>query len=59
LVRQAAVLRPSSERFFRASGLRPGMRVLDVGCGEGDVSFLVAELVGPRGSVLGVDVDAS
>jgi SAM-dependent methyltransferase len=33
----------------------PGMRVLDVGSGPGDVSFTAARLVGPTGSVLGVD----
>ena len=57
LIRQAAILRSSSERFLRASGIGPGMRVLDVGCGAGDMSFLVADLVGPAGSALGVDVD--
>jgi SAM-dependent methyltransferase len=31
------------------------MRVLDVGCGVGDVSFLAAELIGPCGSAVGVD----
>jgi ubiquinone/menaquinone biosynthesis C-methylase UbiE len=31
------------------------MRVLDVGSGPGDVSFLVADLVGARGEVVGVD----
>ena len=31
------------------------MRVLDVGCGAGDVSFLAASLVGPDGFVFGVD----
>jgi ubiquinone/menaquinone biosynthesis C-methylase UbiE len=34
------------------------MRILDVGCGAGDVTLQAARLVGPTGSVLGVDVDA-
>jgi ubiquinone/menaquinone biosynthesis C-methylase UbiE len=44
-----------TEHALRRAGLRPGMRVLDIGCGPGDVSFVAAGLVGPRGSVLGVD----
>ncbi|GEN10652.1 Methyltransferase domain-containing protein [Myxococcus fulvus] len=52
---QAGVFRPLTERLLRAAGLRPGMRVLDVGCGVGDVSFLIAELVGPSGEVVGID----
>ena len=43
------------EHALRLAGLRPGMRVLDVGCGPGDVSFIAAGLVGSTGSVLGVD----
>jgi SAM-dependent methyltransferase len=31
------------------------MRVLDVGCGAGDVSFLLARMVGPSGAVIGID----
>jgi SAM-dependent methyltransferase len=33
------------------------MRMLDVGSGAGDVALLAAELVGPGGEVVGVDVD--
>jgi ubiquinone/menaquinone biosynthesis C-methylase UbiE len=33
------------------------MRVPDVGCGPGDVSFLLSELVGAGGSVVGVERD--
>jgi ubiquinone/menaquinone biosynthesis C-methylase UbiE len=44
-----------TEHALRLAGLRPGMRVLDIGCGPGDVSFIAARLVGPTGTVLGVD----
>jgi 2-polyprenyl-3-methyl-5-hydroxy-6-metoxy-1,4-benzoquinol methylase len=57
LIRQGAFLRPSTERVFGKAGITEGMRVLDLGCGAGDVSFLTAELVGPRGSVVGIDLD--
>ncbi len=35
--------------------IRPGMSVLDVGCGWGDMSLQVAEVVGPSGRVVGID----
>ena len=57
LIEQAEALRPLTERMLRAAGIAVGMRVLDIGCGVGDVSFLVSELVGPSGSVVGVDLD--
>jgi ubiquinone/menaquinone biosynthesis C-methylase UbiE len=34
------------------------MRVLDLGCGVGDVSLRIAKLVGPTGLVVGVDESA-
>jgi len=52
---QGTVLAPYTRKFLTDAGLQAGMRVLDVGSGSGDVSFLAAELVGPNGSVLGVD----
>jgi len=57
LIKQSAFLRPSTERVFRKAGITEGMHVLDLGCGAGDVSFLAAELVGPTGSVVGIDLD--
>jgi SAM-dependent methyltransferase len=59
LIKQAAFLRPSTERVFRKAGIVEGMRVLDLGCGVGDVSLLIAEIVGPTGSVLGIDLNPS
>jgi ubiquinone/menaquinone biosynthesis C-methylase UbiE len=41
--------------LFSRAGLARGMRVLDLGCGAGDVSFLAADFVGLSGSVIGVD----
>ena len=57
LIEQAQIMRPLTERMLHSAGARPGMHVLDVGCGVGDVSFLVSEIVGEQGSVVGVDVD--
>jgi ubiquinone/menaquinone biosynthesis C-methylase UbiE len=58
LIEQAELLRPLTERMLLGAGIRRGMHVLDVGCGAGDVSLLVSALVGPKGSVVGVDLDS-
>ena len=52
---QGAAMAPATRMIFAQAGIRPGMRVLDLGCGAGDVSFVAADLVGPGGSVVGVD----
>lgn len=59
LMRQGAVLRGFLTSAFRAAGIAPGMRVLDLGCGVGDLAILAADLVGPTGSVVGIDRDAA
>ena len=59
LIEQAEMIRPLTERMLRAAGIGAGMNVLDIGCGVGDVSFLVSELVGPEGSVVGIDLDGA
>ena len=55
LKNQGAVLRPITERLLHNAGIDAGMRVLDLGCGAGEVSMLAAELVGPAGSIVGID----
>jgi SAM-dependent methyltransferase len=52
---QARLIDPITRRFFREAGVAPGMRVLDVGSGAGDVAFLAADVVGDTGEVVGVD----
>ena len=55
---QATFMEQLTTRFLLDAGLRPGMRVLDVGSGFGDVSLLAASLVRPGGCVVGIERDA-
>src|SRR5512137_56324 len=50
-----ADLSPRLAAVLDALPLRPGMRVLEVGCGSGALARAIAERVGHEGSVLGVD----
>jgi ubiquinone/menaquinone biosynthesis C-methylase UbiE len=52
---QAATIAAATVLLLRAAGLEPGMRVLDLGCGLGHVTFAAAEIVGRGGSVVGID----
>ncbi|WP_086428612.1 methyltransferase domain-containing protein [Staphylococcus cornubiensis] len=45
------------ERLLENAGIEAGMRVLDVGCATGEVTQLVAQLVGETGQVIGVDTN--
>jgi ubiquinone/menaquinone biosynthesis C-methylase UbiE len=58
LIRQATRIATYTERLFREAGIGPGQRVLDLGSGVGDVSMLVARIVGPSGEVVGIERDA-
>jgi len=51
--------RRTLERDHRqlAALLKPGMKVLDVGCGTGAITTGIARAVGPEGYVLGIDRD--
>ena len=54
----ARSLEPFTRTLFVEAGLRPGMRVLDVGSSVGDVAFLAREIVGAEGQVTGFDTSA-
>ncbi len=54
----ARIMRPTTLALFEQAGVRDGLSCLDAGCGGGDVSLELARLVGPRGRVVGIDLDA-
>ena len=58
LARQATFVRDLTEDALHRAGVERGMRVLDLGCGTGDTSLLLAKLVGASGLVVGVDPSA-
>ncbi|ONH31883.1 methyltransferase domain-containing protein [Pseudofrankia asymbiotica] len=57
LATQSRALEPGTEAFLTGLGLGPGWRCLDVGCGHGQVSVLLAGRVRPGGRIVGVDGD--
>lgn len=50
--------RPEYDAMLRSVGLQPGSRVLDAACGSGSHLPLIAELVGPQGSIAAFDLAA-
>lgn len=49
-------LQPAHERLLRRAALQPGMRVLEVVCGTGLVTFSAADAVAPSGEIMATDV---
>jgi len=56
-LQQTVLIAEPTTLLLQRGGIRPGMRVLDLGSGPGDVAFQVAEMIGPNGSVVGVEQD--
>ena len=55
----APALVPESDRLFAALGLKPGLRVADVGAGDGEWAERLAREVGDAGHVFATEVDAN
>ena len=53
-----SALSPRLAAIVDALPLRPGLRVLEIGCGPGVAARAVAERLGPSGHVLGIDRSA-
>ena len=58
LIEQSRIYGESTRRLCKRAGIVEGMRVLEIGSGAGDVALTLAELVGPTGQIVGVDVNA-
>jgi len=58
LIQQSRLYDGLTKQLFNDAGIRSGMKVLDIGSGAGDVSLILAELVGSEGKVIGVDANA-
>jgi protein-L-isoaspartate O-methyltransferase len=57
LTLQDELLGDSTRSLFEHAGIGDGMRVLEVGSGAGDVALAMSRMVGPTGSVVGVELD--
>jgi SAM-dependent methyltransferase len=55
---QDIMLAPVSDLLIDRAQVKAGERVLDVGCGCGSTSVVLASKVGPTGHVLGIDISA-
>jgi ubiquinone/menaquinone biosynthesis C-methylase UbiE len=53
----ARVMLPTTSQLLNTVRLTEGMKCLDVGCGGGHASLLMASMVGPAGKVVGTDTD--
>lgn len=53
-----AMLAPVADALIAHASVRPGMTILDVGCGYGATTLALAQAVGTDGRVVGLDVSA-
>lgn len=54
---QAALFESLAKNALTKAGIKKGFRCADIGCGAGHVTRMMGDLVGSRGSVVGVDID--
>lgn len=47
----------TTKDFLLAAGLKAGMTVLDIGCGSGVMTCWIAQVIGEKGKVIGIEND--
>jgi SAM-dependent methyltransferase len=50
------MLAPFADAVYEAADIRPGERVVDIGCGCGVTTLHIAEMVGETGTAVGLDI---
>lgn len=58
VARTEAALAPLGDRAIAAAAVKPGERVIDIGCGAGPTTLALARAVAPGGRVLGCDLSS-
>jgi SAM-dependent methyltransferase len=53
---QDIVLAPVADALIDRADVKPGERIVDVGCGAGATTVAFAQKVGPSGHVMGIDI---
>lgn len=54
---RAKLMEEGRKRAISFAGIRPGMRVIDLGCGAGTSTIQIAQSIGAQGRVVGVEVN--
>jgi ubiquinone/menaquinone biosynthesis C-methylase UbiE len=54
---QSIIFENETRRTLDLAGIKAGMCCVDLGCGAGDTSFLLAKIVGNKGHVIGIDIN--
>lgn len=55
---QARLYSDATRDALVSAGIKPGMKILDLGTGAGDVALIAAAIVGSSGAVTGIDISA-
>src|ERR1700761_6289680 len=55
---QDILLQPVADLLIERARIKPGERILDIGCGSGSTTFAFARAASPGGHVTGIDISA-